>query len=66
MRGGGGGGGKILPFVTSFIKCGIASLELLLEHDDFLFCKADGLHYEINSIGISSDYLLFLMRSAHE
>ena len=23
--------------------------ELLFGHDDFLFCKADGLHYEINS-----------------
>ena len=23
--------------------------ELLFRHDDFLFCKADGLHYEINS-----------------
>jgi hypothetical protein len=23
--------------------------ELLFWHDDFLFCKVDGLHYEINS-----------------
>jgi hypothetical protein len=23
--------------------------ELLFGHDNFLFCKADGLHYEINS-----------------
>jgi hypothetical protein len=23
--------------------------EFIFGHDDFLFCKADGLHYEINS-----------------
>jgi hypothetical protein len=51
------------PFVTRLLN--VELQDLLFGHDEFLFCKVDGLHYKINSIGISS-HLLFLMRSAHE
>jgi hypothetical protein len=37
----------ITPFVTRLLNVGLQ--ELLFGHDDFLFCKVDGLHYEINS-----------------
>ena len=37
----------ITPFVTRLLN--VELQELLFGHDDFLFCKADGLHYEINS-----------------
>jgi hypothetical protein len=36
----------ITPFVTRLLN--VELQELLFGHDNFLFCKVDGLHYEIN------------------
>jgi hypothetical protein len=37
----------VTPFVTCLLN--VELQEFLFGHDNFLFCKADGLHYEISS-----------------